>query len=79
MGRARVIFLNGASSSGKSAVAKVIQSKVSDVIFLHVADGGLTAGCVAMPRSDVRWLVRWLDPDRHPRVAMGPRKYVARL
>jgi L,D-peptidoglycan transpeptidase YkuD (ErfK/YbiS/YcfS/YnhG family) len=48
-------------------------------IFLHVADDGLTAGCVAMPRTDVRWLVRWLDPDRHPRVAMGPRKYVAGL
>jgi chloramphenicol 3-O phosphotransferase len=38
MGRAHVIFLNGASSSGKSAVAKIIQSKVSDVVFLHVAE-----------------------------------------
>jgi chloramphenicol 3-O phosphotransferase len=38
MGRAQVIFLNGASSSGKSAVAKIIQSKVSDVVFLHVAE-----------------------------------------
>jgi chloramphenicol 3-O phosphotransferase len=38
MPRAQVIFLNGASSSGKSAVAKVIQAKVSDVVFLHVAE-----------------------------------------
>lgn len=38
MGRPQVIFLNGASSSGKSAVAKVIQSRVSDVVFLHVAE-----------------------------------------
>ena len=38
MGRARVIFLNGPSSSGKSAVAKIIQSSVSDVVFLHVAE-----------------------------------------
>ena len=38
MDRAQVIFLNGASSSGKSAVAKIIQSKVSDVVFLHVAE-----------------------------------------
>ena len=38
MGRAQVIFLNGASSSGKSAVAKIIQSKVDDVVFLHVAE-----------------------------------------
>lgn len=45
-------------------------------IFLHVADDGLTAGCVAMPRSDVRWLIRWLNPQRHPRVAMGPHDYL---
>ncbi len=38
MSRAQVIFLNGASSSGKSAVAKIIQAKVSDVVFLHVAE-----------------------------------------
>jgi chloramphenicol 3-O phosphotransferase len=38
MSRAQVIFLNGASSSGKSAVAKLIQAKVSDVVFLHVAE-----------------------------------------
>lgn len=48
-------------------------------IFLHVADDGLTAGCVAMPRPDVRWLVRWLDPQRHPRVAMGPHDYLVTL
>lgn len=45
-------------------------------IFLHVADDGLTAGCVAMPRPDLRWLIRWLNPDRHPRVAMGPHDYL---
>ncbi len=45
-------------------------------IFLHVADDGLTAGCVAMPRADVRWLIRWLDPERNPRVAMGPHNYL---
>lgn len=47
-------------------------------IFLHVADDGLTAGCVAMPRSDVRWLIRWLNPQRHPRVAMGPHDYLVK-
>lgn len=45
-------------------------------IFLHVADDGPTAGCVAMPRSEVRWLIRWLNPDRNPRVAMGPHDYL---
>jgi chloramphenicol 3-O phosphotransferase len=38
MSRAQVIFLNGASSTGKSAVAKIIQARVGDVVFLHVPE-----------------------------------------
>jgi L,D-peptidoglycan transpeptidase YkuD (ErfK/YbiS/YcfS/YnhG family) len=45
-------------------------------IFLHVAGAGRTAGCVAMARHQVRWLLRWLDPDRNPRVAMGPHSFL---
>jgi L,D-peptidoglycan transpeptidase YkuD (ErfK/YbiS/YcfS/YnhG family) len=48
-------------------------------IFLHVTDGGPTAGCVSMKVRPMRWLVRWLDPARSPRVAMGPRGYVRKL
>jgi L,D-peptidoglycan transpeptidase YkuD (ErfK/YbiS/YcfS/YnhG family) len=48
-------------------------------IFLHVTDGGPTAGCVSMAVRPMRWLVRWLDPARNPRVAMGPRAFVRRL
>lgn len=48
-------------------------------IFLHVSDGGPTAGCVSMRLRRMRWLVRWLDPARSPRVVMGPRGYVKRL
>jgi L,D-peptidoglycan transpeptidase YkuD (ErfK/YbiS/YcfS/YnhG family) len=47
-------------------------------IFLHAAGAGLTAGCVAMSRLQVRWVLRWLDPRRHPRVAMGPHGYLLR-
>jgi L,D-peptidoglycan transpeptidase YkuD (ErfK/YbiS/YcfS/YnhG family) len=47
-------------------------------IFLHALGDGLTAGCVAMPRDQVRWLLRWLDPQRAPRVAMGPHRYLVR-
>lgn len=45
-------------------------------IFLHAAGAGLTAGCVAMPQSHVRWLLTWLDPHRVPRVAMGPHDFL---
>ena len=47
-------------------------------IFLHVQRSTHTAGCVAAPLSDVRWVVRWLDPRLTPRIVMGPRDWVKR-
>ncbi len=47
-------------------------------IFLHVRGNGLTAGCVAMSRPQMRWLVRWVRPGASPRVAMGPYSYIVR-
>ena len=35
-------------------------------IFLHVDNGNKTAGCVAVKRSVMRDLMRWLDPDKDP-------------
>ena len=62
-------------------------------IFLHVTDGGPTAGCVSIDRAGLVSILRWLRPDYHPyatiRVgsAWGPtripvvqgRKFVAAL
>jgi L,D-peptidoglycan transpeptidase YkuD (ErfK/YbiS/YcfS/YnhG family) len=36
--------------------------------FVHVTDGRPTGGCVALPRRNVRHLLRWLRPDLHPRI-----------
>lgn len=47
-------------------------------IFLHVHGDGLTAGCVSMRRAHLRWVLRWLRPDRAPRVVVGPRSFVTR-
>ena len=47
-------------------------------IFLHVQRGRYTAGCVAGPLPDIRWVVRWLDPSKRPRIVMGPRAWVRR-
>jgi L,D-peptidoglycan transpeptidase YkuD (ErfK/YbiS/YcfS/YnhG family) len=47
-------------------------------IFLHVQRSRYTAGCVAGPLHDIRWLVRWLDPTMSPRIVMGPRDWVRR-
>ncbi|MBA3232413.1 MAG: L,D-transpeptidase family protein [Propionibacteriales bacterium] len=48
-------------------------------IFLHVRGAGYTAGCVAMSRDQMRWLLRWVRPGAHRRLAMGPYDYITRL
>jgi L,D-peptidoglycan transpeptidase YkuD (ErfK/YbiS/YcfS/YnhG family) len=39
--------------------------------FLHVTNGGPTAGCVAIDRGSVTTLLRWLDPAARPLIAIG--------
>jgi L,D-peptidoglycan transpeptidase YkuD (ErfK/YbiS/YcfS/YnhG family) len=41
-------------------------------IFLHSWVEGPTAGCVALPRSRLLRVLRWLRPARHPAVEIGP-------
>jgi L,D-peptidoglycan transpeptidase YkuD (ErfK/YbiS/YcfS/YnhG family) len=60
-----------------------VARRVADVdrgggIFLHVKENRYTAGCVSAPLRQVRWLVRWLDPELRPKVVMGPRPWVVR-
>ena len=40
-------------------------------IFLHVSDGGPTAGCVSAPMWFLRRTLSTLDPDLHPVIAIG--------
>jgi L,D-peptidoglycan transpeptidase YkuD (ErfK/YbiS/YcfS/YnhG family) len=39
--------------------------------FLHVTDGGPTAGCVAITQSQLVKLMTWIDPKAHPRIIIG--------
>jgi len=39
-------------------------------IFLHVGDGSATAGCVSLPVARLQAVLRWLNPARHPVIAM---------
>lgn len=41
-------------------------------IFLHVNGPGATAGCVGVPRPVMRTLMRKVDPERRPVIAIGP-------
>jgi len=42
-------------------------------IWLHMDHGSGTSGCVSVSRQAMEFLLRELDPDRHPVVVMGDR------
>ena len=44
---------------------------LGSAIFLHVSAGGATAGCVSLPAGQLVEILRWLDPARSPRIAIG--------
>jgi L,D-peptidoglycan transpeptidase YkuD (ErfK/YbiS/YcfS/YnhG family) len=48
-------------------------------IFLHVGNGKPTAGCIAIPRSQMKTLMRWLDPALDPVLVVGPRDEITEL
>ena len=39
--------------------------------FLHVTDGGSTAGCASIPEASLVSIMQWLDPAAHPRILIG--------
>jgi L,D-peptidoglycan transpeptidase YkuD (ErfK/YbiS/YcfS/YnhG family) len=39
--------------------------------FLHISNGGATAGCVAVDRVVLQQLMRWLDPRAAPVISIG--------
>jgi L,D-peptidoglycan transpeptidase YkuD (ErfK/YbiS/YcfS/YnhG family) len=40
-------------------------------IFLHVNGSGATAGCVSVSMSAMRRILRWVDPEAVPHIAIG--------
>jgi L,D-peptidoglycan transpeptidase YkuD (ErfK/YbiS/YcfS/YnhG family) len=40
-------------------------------IFLHAKTGSSTNGCVSLPLAQLRTTLRWLDPAKRPRIAIG--------
>jgi L,D-peptidoglycan transpeptidase YkuD (ErfK/YbiS/YcfS/YnhG family) len=39
-------------------------------IFLHATTGGPTNGCISLPVTQLRQVLRWLDPAARPRIAI---------
>lgn len=52
------------------------QSKGGNV-WLHMDHGSGTSACVSISRSGMEFLLRTLDPDRHPAIVMGDRASLA--
>jgi L,D-peptidoglycan transpeptidase YkuD (ErfK/YbiS/YcfS/YnhG family) len=44
---------------------------LGSAIFLHVSNGGATAGCVSLPAGQLVEVLRWLDPAQIPRIVIG--------
>jgi L,D-peptidoglycan transpeptidase YkuD (ErfK/YbiS/YcfS/YnhG family) len=47
-------------------------------IFLHVFGSGHTAGCVSVRKSALVSILRWLDPDASPHIAIGNTRTIYR-
>ncbi len=50
-----------------------VRQGAGSAFFLHVTDGGPTAGCVSISQSKLVSLMRWLSPSAHPRMLLGVR------
>lgn len=48
-------------------------------IFLHVTNGKVTAGCVAIPEATMRSILQWLDPDRKPVIVIGTESAISSM
>lgn len=61
--------------------ARPIRRGRGSCIFLHIwrSAGSPTAGCTAMPATDLETMMRWLDPARHPQLVQLPRAEYRRL
>lgn len=57
-------------------LAKVGGKPKGSAIFLHWerAPGAPTAGCIATSSENMLDLFKWLDPAKHPKIAMGTRE-----
>ena len=47
-------------------------------IFLHAQTGNSTNGCVSLPADKLVTALRWLDPAKQPRIAIGTRAGLTR-
>lgn len=68
---------------GERVAAQPADTRLGGGIFLHVRRAAgrdpATTGCVAVDRTVMRRLLRWLDPAADPTIVMGPRSALPSL
>jgi L,D-peptidoglycan transpeptidase YkuD (ErfK/YbiS/YcfS/YnhG family) len=60
------------SSGGQWFARYPADTRKGGGIFLHVNGPGGTAGCVSLEYTNMRAVLRWLNPSKAPRIVMGP-------
>jgi L,D-peptidoglycan transpeptidase YkuD (ErfK/YbiS/YcfS/YnhG family) len=71
-----VVNLNGTVPDGSAP-----RPGAGSCVFLHIWHNSSqgTAGCTAMPQTDLESLLTWLDPAREPRLVQLPQQIYERL
>jgi len=64
---------------GVRRAADPADTRAGGGIFLHVTNGKVTAGCIAIGQRQMRDVLRWLDPDRKPVIVVGPESAITRM
>lgn len=59
------------TSRGVRRTGEPADTRAGGGIFLHVSKGQPTAGCISIERSRMRELLRWLEPEHSPVIAIG--------
>ena len=64
----------GPISTGKAGVRRTsdpADTRAGGGIFLHVTNGRVTAGCIAVSRDYMQSLLRWMDPKKRPTIVIA--------
>ncbi len=66
-------------ANGVRRTSSPANTRAGGGIFLHVTNGKVTAGCIAIPENTMREVLRWLDPDRKPVIVVGTESAITRM
>ncbi len=66
-------------ASGVRRATNPADTRKGGGIFLHVTNGKVTAGCIAIPKDTMRDILQWLKPGADPVIVVGPESVIDRM